>query len=217
MVFPTWIMSLKTLALSCLALAPLGIHAGACKPRSTDSISISSFPTTVASEIPQSIDVTSILSSEQEMTSSSEATRPTEPTTTFSSDIETTSSYEAPSSTTSSAPCPAWTPKNPYPADKVCAKPLYYDHSLGPNSLGSPRKRNINECAQACGDTPQCVSFFADDYVPGPGAPTYKICFLFKAYYQEISGFAQRQDDQPAYWEQGCFECVRDAPPPVVS
>ncbi|KAF5656815.1 hypothetical protein FHETE_10789 [Fusarium heterosporum] len=210
-------MSLKTLALSCLVLAPLGVHGGACKPRSTDSIIISSSQTTVASEILQPTDVTSILSSEHETTSSSEVTRPTEPTTTSSSDIETTSSYEAPSTTTSSAPCPAWTPKNPYPADEVCAKPLYYDHSNGPNSLGSTLKANINECAKSCGDTPQCVSFYTEDYVPGPGAPTYKICFLFKSYYQEISGFGQRQDDQPSYWEQGCFECVREAPPPIVS
>ncbi|KAM0345708.1 hypothetical protein ACHAPU_006363 [Fusarium lateritium] len=210
-------MSFKTLALTCLALAPLGVYGGACKPRTTDVIIISSSQTSFSSEISQSTDVTSILSSEPQTTTSAEATQSTEPMSTVSSDIEKTISSEALSTTTSSAPCPSWTPKNPYPADKVCAKPLYYDHSTNPDSLASTLKRNINECAKLCGDTPQCVSFYAEDYVPGPGAPTYKICFLFKGYYQNISGFSQRGDNQPSYWEQGCFECVRDVPAPVVT
>ncbi|RGP64252.1 hypothetical protein FSPOR_8072 [Fusarium sporotrichioides] len=210
-------MSFKTLALSCLALAPLGVYGGACKPRSTDSVIISSSQITVSSEISQSTQITSIVSSEEKTATSSEVTQSIEPTITVSSDLETTISSEAPSTTTSSAPCPAWTPKNPYPANNVCAKPLYYDHSTGPSYLTSTLKANINECAKFCGDTPQCVSFYAEDYVPGPGAPTYKICFLFKGYYQDISGFSQRGDDQPTYWEQGCFECVRDPPAPVVS
>ncbi|RGP73568.1 hypothetical protein FLONG3_6305 [Fusarium longipes] len=186
-------MMFKTLALSCLALAPTVVYGSACKPRSTDVITAVSSFTTISSEIPQS----------------------TQPTSTLPSDVETTISSDVPSTTTSTAPCPRWTPITPYPADKVCGKAVYYDNSsTNPYYLMNDRKNNIDECAKFCGDTEECVSFYAFDYSPGVGAPVYKVCFLFKGYEEDI-GFTQRQDDTPSYWEQGCFECVREEIPPI--
>ncbi|CZS80900.1 unnamed protein product [Fusarium graminearum] len=188
-----FMMSFKTIALSCLAMAPWGVYGGACKPRTTDTTIILSSMTTV----------------------SSEASQATEPTSTLPSDIQTTISSEAPSTTTSSAPCPAWTPITPYSADKICAKPVSYDHSTNnPYYLKSELRQNINECAKFCGDTEDCVSFYAENYQPGTGAPIFKICFLFKGYEEEI-GFSEGQSDNRAFWEQGCFQCVRNTVEPT--
>ncbi|KAH7253593.1 uncharacterized protein BKA55DRAFT_737387 [Fusarium redolens] len=74
----------------------------------------------------------------------------------------------------------------------------------------------LTGCAKYCGDSPGCVSFYAEDYVPGPGAPTFKICFLFKGYEKDIP-FGEGQAGRPTYYEQGCFACVRDeAPQPPI-
>jgi hypothetical protein len=188
-------LSLKTIIVSCLALAPVGVYGGACKPKSTDATTVFSTLTTIPSEAPET----------------------NEPTSTFTSDIETAVSSEVPSTTTSTAPCPRWTPITPYPSDKVCAKAVYYDHSsTNPYYIKSNLKDNIDQCAKFCGDTQDCVSFYASDYSPGVGAPIYKICFLFKGYEEDI-GFTSRTDGKPSYWEQGCFQCVRDEVGPVVS
>lgn len=184
-------MSLKTLAWCCLALAPGGVFGGACKPRSTDI-------TTTSTVL---------------MMFSSETSQPTDPTTTTSADVETTVSSDVPVRTTSSEPCPSWTPITPYPANKVCGKEVYRGNlDSSPVYLGNQLKENINACAKVCGDTKDCVSFYAQDYVPGPGAPTYKICFLFKGYEEDIE-FAP--GDKPSYWEQGCFECTREVADPI--
>lgn len=186
-------MSLKALAWCCLALAPVGVFGGACKPRSTDLITTSTFS----------------------MTSSAEVAQSTDPTTTIPSDVETTISSDVRATTTSTVPCPSWTPITPYPANKVCGKEVHRGNlDSSPVYLKSELKQNINACAKLCGDTKSCVSFYAQDYVPGLGAPTFKICFLFKGYEEDIE-FAP--GDKPSYWEQGCFECVREVVGPVVT
>ncbi|KAK2691261.1 hypothetical protein QWA68_009947 [Fusarium oxysporum] len=196
---------LRTIALSCLALAPVAVSAGACKPRSTDltTAASSTLETASSSEALQSTvtDLTPTIASTVE--------------TTVSSIIETTS--EA-ATTTSSAPCPSYTQIIPPPSGKVCGKevsrgtlessPLYLGSQLSTTGLTG--------CAKYCGDTPGCVSFYAEDYVPGPGAPTFKVCFMFKGYEKDIP-FGEGQDGRPTYYEQGCFACVRDeAPQPPI-
>ncbi|EXL91637.1 hypothetical protein NOF04DRAFT_16673 [Fusarium oxysporum II5] len=205
---------LRTIALSCLALAPVAVSAGACKPRSTDltTAASSTLETASSSEALQSTvtDLTTTIASTVETTVSSIIE-----TTTEASTIETTS--EA-ATTTSSAPCPSYTQIIPPPSGKVCGKevsrgtldssPLYLRSQLSTTGLTG--------CAKYCGDTPGCVSFYAEDYVPGPGAPTFKICFMFKGYEKDIP-FGEGQDGRPTYYEQGCFACVRDeAPQPPI-
>ncbi|KAF5542208.1 hypothetical protein FPHYL_11599 [Fusarium phyllophilum] len=193
---------LRTIALSCLALAPVAVSAGACKPRSTDLTT--ALETASSSEALQSTatDLTTAIASTIE-------------TTTEASTIETTS--EA-ATTTSSAPCPSYTQIIPPPSDKVCGKevtrgtfqssPLYLTSQLSTTGLTG--------CAKYCGDTPGCVSFYAEDYVPGQGAPTFNICFMFKGYEKDIP-FGEGQGAASAYYEQGCFACVRDeAPQPPI-
>ncbi|KAF5692280.1 hypothetical protein FCIRC_18 [Fusarium circinatum] len=206
---------LRTIALSCLALAPVAVSAGACKPRSTDltTAASSTLETASSSEALQSTatDLTTAITSTIETTASSILE------TTEASTIETTSEAAA---TTSSAPCPSYTQINPPPSGKVCGKvvtrgtsdssPLYLTSQLSTTGLTG--------CAKYCGDTPGCVSFYAEDYVPGQGAPTFNICFMFKGYEKDIP-FGSGQNGGSAYYEQGCFACVRDeAPrPPIPS
>ncbi|KAG5747969.1 hypothetical protein H9Q70_009353 [Fusarium xylarioides] len=197
---------LRTIALSCLALAPVAVSAGACKPRSTDL-------TTAASSTLETASSSEALQSTT--TDLATAIASTIETTTEASTIETTS--EA-ATTTSSAPCPSYTQIIPPPSNKVCGKevtrgtfqssPLYLTSQLSTTGLTG--------CAKYCGDTPGCASFYAEDYVPGQGAPTFKICFMFKGYEKDIP-FGEGQDAASAYYEQGCFACVRDeAPQPPI-
>ncbi|KAH6953354.1 hypothetical protein HG530_013271 [Fusarium avenaceum] len=196
-------ISIKAAVFSCLALSPLAINAGACKPRSTDITTILSSTLPTSAPISQSSEVTTVLSSD--VTTLSDAV-----TTTISSSPETVSS-EAPSAT-SSAPCPKWKQKNPPPSGKVCglsvsrgnaaSSPLYIQSPLSTTGLTG--------CAKYCGDDDECVSFYAEDYVPGPGAPTYKICFTFRGYAKDIP-FGEG-NGQPTYYEQGCFACDRTEP-----
>ncbi|RBA20931.1 hypothetical protein FPRO05_08378 [Fusarium proliferatum] len=198
---------LRTIALSCLALAPVAVSAGACKPRSTDlttAAASSTLETASSSEALQSTstDLTTAIASTIE-------------TTTKASTIETTSEAAA---TTSSAPCPSYTQIVPPPSGKVCGKAVTRGtFQSSPLYLGSQLSTTgLTGCAKYCGDTPGCVSFYAEDYVPGPGAPTYKICFKFKGYEEDIP-FGEGQNGGSAYYEQGCFACVRDeAPQPPI-
>ncbi|QGI80906.1 hypothetical protein CEK25_007635 [Fusarium fujikuroi] len=132
-------------------------------------------------------------------------------TTTKASTIETTSEAAA---TTSSPPCPSYTQIVPPPSGKVCGKAVTRGtFQSSPLYLGSQLSTTgLTGCAKYCGDTPGCVSFYAEDYVPGPGAPTYKICFKFKGYEEDIP-FGEGQNGGSAYYEQGCFACVRDEAP----
>ncbi|QGI94517.1 hypothetical protein CEK26_007586 [Fusarium fujikuroi] len=143
---------LRTIALSCLALAPVAVSAGACKPRSTDL-------TTAASSTLETASTSEALQSTPTDLSTTIAS--TIETTTEASTIETTSEAAA---TTSSPPCPSYTQIVPPPS----------------------------------------------------GAPTYKICFKFKGYEEDIP-FGEGQNGGSAYYEQGCFACVRDeAPQPPI-
>ncbi|SPJ72948.1 uncharacterized protein FTOL_02677 [Fusarium torulosum] len=196
-------ISLKAAVFSCLALSPLAINGSACKPKSTDLTTV--LPSTLPTSAPvsQSSGFTTELSFD--VTTLSDAI-----TTTISSSPETVSS-EAPS-TTSTAPCPRWTQIIPSPSGKVCGQsvsrgnldssPLYIQSSLS--------MAGLTGCAKFCGDDEECVSFYAEDYVPGPGAPTFKICFLFRGYAKDIP-FGPG-NGQPNYYEQGCFACDRDEP-----
>ncbi|KAF5625636.1 hypothetical protein F52700_9001 [Fusarium sp. NRRL 52700] len=199
---------LRIIALSCLALAPVAVSAGACKPRSTDLTTAASTSEPLQST---ATDLTTAIASTVETTVSSIL----ETTTTDASTIETTS--EA-ATTTSSAPCPSYTQIIPPPSNKVCGKqvtrgtfdssPLYLTSQLSTTGLTG--------CAKYCGDTPNCVSFYTENYSPGPGAPVYKICFMFKGYEKDIP-FGDGQVAGSAYYEQGCFACVRDeAPQPPI-
>ncbi|KAF5653628.1 hypothetical protein F25303_2172 [Fusarium sp. NRRL 25303] len=197
---------LRTIALSCLALAPVTVSAGACKPRSTDltTAASSTLETASTSEALQSTTdgLTTAIASTIEMT-------------TEESTIETT--FEA-ATTTSSAPCPSYTQIVPPPSGKVCGKAVIRGTSQSsPLYLGSQLSMTgLTGCAKYCGDTQGCVSFYAEDYVPGVGAPTYKICFKFKGYEKDIP-FDEGQNGGSAYYEQGCFACVRDeAPQPPI-
>lgn len=197
---------LRAIALSCLALAPMAVSAGACKPRSTD--------------------LTTAATSAQETASTSEALQSTatDLSTTIASTIETTTeastihtTSEA-ATTTSSAPCPSYTQIIPPPSGKVCGKAVTRGtFQSSPLYLGSQLSTTgLTGCAKYCGDTPGCVSFYAEDYVPGVGAPTYNICFKFKGYEKDIP-FGEGQNGGSAYYEQGCFACVRDeAPQPPI-
>ncbi|KAF5568541.1 hypothetical protein FNAPI_86 [Fusarium napiforme] len=197
---------LRTIALSCLALAPVAVSAGACKPRSTD------LTTAVSSTLETASSSEALQSTTTDLTT---ATASTIETTTEATTIETTS--EA-ATTTSSAPCPSYTQIIPPPSDKVCGKavtrgtfessPLYLTSQLSTSGL--------NGCPKYCENTPGCVSFYTEDYVPGQGAPTFKICFMFKGYEKDIP-FGAAQGGTSAYYEQGCFACVRDeAPQPPI-
>ncbi|RBQ75082.1 hypothetical protein FVER53590_25064 [Fusarium verticillioides] len=193
---------LRTIALSCLALAPVAVSAGACKPRSTDltTAASSTLETASSSEALQSTttDLTTATASKIE-------------TTTAASTIQTTS--EA-ATTTSSAPCPSYTQIIPPPSDKVCGKavtrgtfessPLYLTSQLSTSGL--------NGCPKYCENTPGCVSFYTENYSPAPDAPVFKICFMFKGYEKDIP-FGEAQGGTSAYYEQGCFACVRDEAP----
>ncbi|KAM0248718.1 hypothetical protein ACHAP5_003208 [Fusarium lateritium] len=190
-------ISLKAVVFSCLALSPLGINGSACKPRSTD----------LTTSLPSTLPTSSVVSQSSDVTTLSDAI-----TTTISSSLETISS-EAPS-TTSTAPCPRWTQIDPPPSGKVCGLSVTRgDLDNSPLYLRSAplSTTGLTGCAKYCGDNKECVSFYAQDYVPGPGAPTYKICFLFKGYAKDIP-FGQG-NGQPNYYEQGCFACVRDDGP----
>ncbi|KAF5023100.1 hypothetical protein F66182_4857 [Fusarium sp. NRRL 66182] len=177
-------VAFENIAWSCLVLAPLNVNAGACKPKSTELTTYSTEFTTSSAEI---------------LTTWTETAA--------------TSTSEAPTTTTSmpSAPCPRWTQINPPPPNKVCGKevtrgtsdssPLYISSNV--------RTDGITGCAKNCGDTEGCVSFYAEDFVPGPGAPTFKVCFLFGGYEKDIP-FGEGVPDRPTYYEQGCFACVRD-------
>ncbi|KAF4457188.1 hypothetical protein F53441_832 [Fusarium austroafricanum] len=185
-------------AIACfLAVAPWGVNGGACKPRSTD-------PMTTVSSAP-----TSIIASTVETTVSSiiESTE--------SLSLATTSSEAA--TTTSSAPCPSYTQIIPPPSGKVCGKEVSRGQlDSSPLYIGSQLSTTgITGCAKYCGDKKGCVSFYAEDYVPGPGAPTFKICFMFKGYEKDIP-FGPGQDGKPTYYELGCFACVRDVPQPPI-
>jgi hypothetical protein len=68
----------------------------------------------------------------------------------------------------------------------------------------------LTGCAKYCRDDDECVSFYAEDYVPAPGAPTFKICFTFRGYAKDIP--FGTGDGQPNYYEQGCFACDRSEP-----
>jgi hypothetical protein len=201
---------LQAIAWSCLALSPLAVSAGACKPRSTDltTAASSTFETASSSEALQSTvtDLTTTLASTIETTASSNIQ------TTEASTIETTSSEAA--ATTSSAPCPSFTQIIPPPGGKVCGKEVTRGTSdSSPLYIQSPLSTTgLTGCAKYCGDSPGCVSFYAEDYVPGPGAPTFKICFLFKGYEKDIP-FGEGQAGRPTYYEQGCFACIRDEVP----
>jgi hypothetical protein len=189
-------ISLKAAVFSCLALSPLAINGSACKPRSTDLTTV----------LPSTLPASSAISQSSDVVSLSDAI-----TTTISSSPETTSS-EAPS-TTSTAPCPRWTQIIPAPDGKVCGKSVSRG-TLDSSPLylpGAPLSTTgLTGCAKFCGDNRECVSFYAQDYVPGPGAPTYKICFMFKGYAKDIP-FGEG-NGQPNYYEQGCFACDRDEP-----
>ncbi|KAF5581946.1 hypothetical protein FPANT_8715 [Fusarium pseudoanthophilum] len=101
---------LRTIMLSCLAMAPVAVLAGACKPKSTDltTAGSSNLQTASSSEALQSttIDLTTTIASTIE-------------TTTEASTIETTSETAA---STSSASCASYTQVIPPPSGKVCAK-----------------------------------------------------------------------------------------------
>ncbi|KAM0545812.1 hypothetical protein ACHAPJ_011139 [Fusarium lateritium] len=177
-------VSFRAVTLSCLALAPWGIDAGACKPVSS-SLVLSTISTTAMSEAPPTTNISPTTTSE---VSTAEATT---------------------SSTTSTAPCPTWSQITPPPADKVCGKAVSRGTSEGsPPYLSFPlSETGLTGCAKYCGDRPECVSFYAENFVPGPGAPTFKVCALFKAYEKDIP-FGEGNTGE--YFELGCFACIRD-------
>ncbi|KAF4953113.1 hypothetical protein FGADI_6263 [Fusarium gaditjirri] len=203
-------ISLRSIALSCLALAPVAVSAGACKPRSSDltTAASSTLETASSSNALQSTttELTETIASTVETTVSSIIE-----TTADASTIETTSEAAA---TTSSAPCPTYTRIIPPPSGRVCGKEVTRENSeSSPLYLTSQLSTTgLTGCAKYCGDTRGCVSFYAEDYVPGQGAPTFKICFMFKGYEKDIP-FGEGQGSSRVYYEQGCFACVRDEAP----
>ncbi|KAF4342825.1 hypothetical protein FBEOM_3234 [Fusarium beomiforme] len=206
-------IALQAIAWSCLAFSPLAVSAGACKPKSTDlSTTIAATSETASSAESTVTDITTTIASTIDTTASSILEETTETST-----IETTTSEAA--STTSSAPCPSYTQIIPPPSGKVCGKEVTRgDSSSSPLYLASPLSvTGLTGCAKYCGDNPECVSFYAEDYSPAPGAPVYKICFLFKGYEKDIP-FGPGEAGKPTYYEQDCFACVRDeAQPPIPS
>ncbi|KAM5341784.1 hypothetical protein ACJ41O_014815 [Fusarium nematophilum] len=138
-----------------LALAPLGVHAGHCKP--------------------------------------TQATSTSEPPT-----------------TTSTAPCPAYTLIRPSPEGVVCGKEVGRGNFQSSGYyLGFPNSSSLEACAKLCADRESCLSFYIEMYRPAPGAPAFPICALFSTENEEDLQFGAGTPGGPAFYELRCFGCDR--------
>ncbi|KAH6885002.1 hypothetical protein B0T10DRAFT_493105 [Thelonectria olida] len=111
------------------------------------------------------------------------------------------------STSTTNAPCPAYTLITPSPKSKACAKEVTRgSFQTSPYFLTFPWSTSLEGCAKLCGDWQGCVSFYVEMYRPAPGAQPFPICALFSAYEKDL-GFGE--GDWGKYYELGCFACDR--------